>query len=391
MRRYGCKEEEFDRDEMLTSNWYGFRDKVRNLGITASGSYYLALQTNLTGGSHQMWGYVGQLTTAVDFNFEKMLKIPGMSLYVSNFWGTGSNLTANLGSVFPVNPEYGVGAYLGEIYLQQKFLNGDLTAAAGRLGANYTFAALPVFANYVSAGVNSAPESLVANDLSFVGSPPGLEWGAQAIYNVTPAVQVAAGIFDTNANSANNGNVFPLQQGNKGALVTAQLSYLFNQGSKDEGLPGQYTAGFFVDNNAFTTLPLRDLSSDGNSGVFVLGQQMVYRPAGPGTTAGLTIWGAWTYSSKQLVSSMPVFGGAGCSYEGLIKQRPRDTVNVGWIYGKTSTFIPGAVAAKMLEVNYQWEPKRYITVTPDFQYVWHPTGTNEAGTAVLGVQVSVTF
>ena len=391
MRRFGCKDEDFDKDETLTSDWEGFREKVRTFGITPSGSYYMALQTNATGGPHQMWGYVGQLTTAVDFNFEKLLKIPGMSLYFSNLWGTGSNLTANLGSVFPVNPDYAVGAYLGEIYLQQKFLDGDLTIVAGRLGANYTFAGLPAFGNYVSSGINSAPQSLVANDLSFVGPPPGLEWGAQGIYNITSAVQLAAGIFNTNPSAANNGNVFPLQQGNKGALVAAQLTYLYNQNSNDKGMPGQYTVGFFEDNNVFAILPLKNLGSNGNAGVFILGQQMVYRPDGPGTTKGLTIWGAWTYSSKQLVSSMPVFGGAGCSYEGLIKQRRKDTVSVAWIYGKTSTFIPAAAAAKMLEANYQWEATRYITVIPDFQYIWRPTGTNGPGSAVLGLQVNVTF
>jgi carbohydrate-selective porin OprB len=345
----------------------------------------------VTGGPHQVWAYVGQLTTAVNFDFEKLLKIPGMSLYFSDLWGTGSNLSANLGSVFPVNPDYAVGAHLGEIYLQQKFLNGDLTTAAGRLGASYTFAGLPVFSNYVSAAINSTPESVAANDLSFVGPPPGLEWGAQAVYNVTPAVQVAAGVFNTNANSANNGNVLVLQQGNKGALVTAQLSYLHNQSSNDKGMQGQYTAGFFEDNNAFATLPLGNRSSNGNSGVFILGQQMVYRPEGPSTSEGLTVWAAGTYSSKQLVSSISLFGGAGFSYEGLIKRRKTDIRSVAWIYGKTSTFIPAATVAKMLEVNYQWVPARYITVIPDFQYIWRPTGTNGPGSAVLGVQVNVTL
>jgi porin len=351
MRRFGCKDEDREWAEMLTNDWDGFREKLRNLGITPSGSYYLALQSNVTGGPHQVWAYVGQLTTAVNFDFEKLLKIPGMSLYFSDLWGTGSNLTTNLGSVFPVNPDYAVGAHLGEIYLQQKFLNGDLTTAAGRLGASYTFAGLPVFSNYVSAAINSTPESVAANDLSFVGPPPGLEWGAQAVYNVTPAVQVAAGVFNTNANSANNGNVFVLQQGNKGALVTAQLSYLHNQSSNDKGMQGQYTAGFFEDNNAFAMLPLGNRSSNGNSGVFILGQQIVYRPEGPSTSEGLTVWAAGTYSSKQLVSSMPLFGGAGFSYEGLIKRRKTDIMSVAWIYGKTSTFIPAATAAKMLEVN----------------------------------------
>lgn len=123
----------------------------------------------------------------------------------------------------------------------------------------------------------------------------------------------------------------------------------------------------------------------------MLGQQMVYRPGGPGTSEGLTIWGAWAYSSKQLVSSMPVFGGAGLSYEGLIKKRKQDSVNVGWIYGKTSKYIPGASAAKLFEANYQWVAKRYLTLVPDFQYIWDTNGTNGSGAAVLGLQATLTF
>ena len=390
-RRFGCKEEDFDWDEMLTADWNGARAEARKLGITPSGSYYSAPQTDVSGGSHQTWGYTGQLTTALDFNFEKLLKIPGMSLYLSSSWGTGGNLTATIGSVFPVNVNYAVGAYMGEAYLQQKFLTGDLTVAAGRLAASYTFAGLPVFDNYVSLAVNPSIGSVVSNDPSYAGPAPGLEWGAQVIYNITPVVQVAAGAFNTNQHSANNGNIFAFQQGNKGVLVTAQVSYLYNQGPHEEGKQGQYTAGFFEDNNSFATLPNGDSTRNGNAGVFVLGQQVVYRPQGPATTQGLTIWGAWAYSSKQVVSPMPVFGGAGLSYEGLIKKRKHDIVTAGWIYGKTSSYISNASTAKLFEANYQWIPKRYITVVPDFQYIWNATGTNGTGAAVLGLQVNLTF
>jgi porin len=204
-------------------------------------------------------------------------------------------------------------------------------------------------------------------------------------------VEAAAGVFNTNPNSANNGNILAFQQGNKGALVTAQLSYLFNQRPSEKGMQGRYTAGFFEDNNAFAVLPHGAFKRDGNAGVFILGQQMVYRPDGPGTARGLTLWGAWEYSPKQSVSSMPVFGGAGLSYEGLIKARKQDIVSVGWIYGKTSTFIPDASSAKLLEVNYQWVPKRYLTIIPDFQYIVDPAGTNVANAAVFGVQSNLTF
>jgi porin len=390
-RRFGCKDEDFDWEETLTADWNGARAEAKKLGITPTAAYYSALQTNATGAPHQVWGYTGQLTTALDFNFDKLVSIPGMSLYVSASWGTGSNLSATINSVFPVNPNYAVGAYLGEVYLQQKFLQDNLTLAAGHLAASYTFAGLPIFENYVSLALNPTPVSLISNDLSFTGPPPGLEWGAQAVYSVTPVVQVAAGAFNTNPNSAMNGNVFALQQGNIGVLVTAQVSYLLNQGPNDKGKPGQYTAGFFADNNSFATLPNGNPRSDGNAGIFVLGQQMIYRPKDAGPSEGLTIWGAWAYSSKQVVSSMPLFGGAGLSYQGLLKKRARDTINAACIYGKTSTFIPNASAAKLFEANYQWVAKRYVTVVPDFQYIWNTTGTNGTGATVVGLQVNLTF
>lgn len=389
-RRFGCKDEDFDWEETLTSRWKDDRAKLKELGITPSGSYFSALQTNVSGGPHPIWAYTGQLTAAVDVNFEKV--VSGLTLYVSGSWGTGSNLSAAIDTVYPVNIDYALGAYLGEMYLQKKLLNGDLTFAAGRLAASYTFAELPVFDNYVSSAINPTPVSLISNDLSYTGPPPGLEWGGQAIWNVTPVVQVAAGVFNTNPNSATNGNVLAFQQNNKGALVTAQASYLRNQGSNDKGKPGQYTAGFFADNNTFATLPSGNSLSDGNSGIFVLGQQMVYQAGGEGSAQGLTIWAAFSYSSKQLVSSMPVFGGAGLSYQGLIKKRTRDTVNLGWVYGKTSSYIPNAAAAKLLEANYQWVARRYVTVVlPDFQYIWNVNGTKGPAACVVGVQVNVTF
>ena len=390
-RRFGCKDENFDWEETLTAGWDGARAEAKRLGITPTASYYSAVQTNISGGPHQVWGYVGQLTTAVDLNFEKLLKIPGMSLYFSNTWGTGGNLTGTLESVFPVNANYGVGTFVQEIYLQKRFLKNDLTISAGRLAASYTFAGLPVFDNYVSLAVNPSIISLVSNDVSYSGPAPGLEWGAQAIYNITPVVQVAAGVFNTNAHSASNGNIMALQQGNKGALVTAQLSYLYGQGPNQEGKQGQYTVGFFEDNNSFATLPAGNSKSNGNSGVFLLGQQMVYRPRGRGSPQGLTIWGSWAYSSKEVINPMPVFGGAGLTYQGLFKKRKQDIFCAGWVYGKTSSYIPNASAAKLFEANYQWVARRYVTVAPDFQYIWDSNGTHATGAAVLGLQVNLTF
>ena len=92
-------------------------------------------------------------------------------------WGTGSDLAGSLGSVIPTSGLYAPTFYLGEMYLQQKLLQQKLTILAGRLSAANTFAALPVFANYVNYGINPNPFSLGANDVTFFSPPAGTEWG----------------------------------------------------------------------------------------------------------------------------------------------------------------------------------------------------------------------
>jgi hypothetical protein len=67
----------------------------------------------------------------------------------------------------------------------------------------------------VNYGINPNPFSLGTNDISFLGPPTGTEWGAQTAYKVSPVIQVAAGAFNTNVNSANgkgHGTDFVLQE-----------------------------------------------------------------------------------------------------------------------------------------------------------------------------------
>lgn len=393
-RHIGCKDEEFDWDETLSQDWSGIRSRMRQLGISPSLSYAGALQTNATGGPHQIWSYAGQVVAGLSVDLEKLLKVPGLSVYVGGSWGTGSNLSGSLHNLFPVNSFYAPSYYLGEMYLQRMLLNKRLTLVGGRLAAANTFATLPVLANYVSYGMNPNPYPLGGNDISFFGPPTGTEWGAQAIYNATPVIQVSAGLFNTNLNSANgqnHGTDWTLQQGNKGALVVAEVSYFPHTIASDQGRQGEYTLGFLTDNNSFPTLPTGEAKSGGYTGVFAMGQEMVYQPDGPGSSRGLTVWGSWAYNSKPLISVVPLFWGAGASYQGLIPARKNDVASAGWIYGQVSNYIPGTSAEQVLEVNYRWSYRRFLAITPDFQYIWKPGGYSVAGAAVAGVQASVTF
>lgn len=393
-RHTSCKDEPFDWDETFTRDFLGLRERMQELGITPFMSYTGALQTNLTGQTHQIWGYAGQLVAGLNVDFEKLLKIPGMSLYVGGSWGTGDNLSGSLSNLFPVNTLYASSYYLGEMYLQQTFIDENLTLLGGRIAAGNTFAELPIFTNYVNYGLNPNPYPLGYNDVTFFAPPTGTEWGAQASYNVSKVFQVDAGMFNTNVNAANgknHGTDWTLQQGNKGALVIAQASYFPHGIRADEGKQGLYTVGVIGNNNSFPTLPDKGTRTGGYVGAFVLGQETVYQPDGPNTFRGLTVWGSWAYNAKPLISPIPLFWAAGASYQGVFTSRPDDAASVGWIYGQVSSYFPDSGAEQVLELNYRVLYRKFLTITPDLQYIWNPGGRSTPGITVVGIQAAITF
>jgi carbohydrate-selective porin OprB len=393
-RQHGCNDALFGLDEALAGDWNGVRRAMQHIGITPTASYVGALQTNVTGSDDQVWSYAGQLSIGLSTDFNELIKIRGLSAYAGISWGTGSNLGGSLDSPILTSGLYAPSFYLGEMYLQQKLVKDKLTILAGRLAAANTFASLPVFTNYVNYGINPTPFSLGANDLTFFGPPTGTEWGAQATYAITPSIQIAAGAFNTNVNSANgenHGADFAIQEGNKGALAIGEIDYLHNQKANSVGKPGQVTVGFLHSNNSFPFLSNPLENSDGYSGVYLMGQQMVFRPDGPGTSRGATVWGAWAFNSKDVISPVPVFWGAGLSYQSLIPTRKNDIVSVGLIRAEASKYASPTNAEELLELNYQWSHSRYLTITPHGQYLWKRESKDGRNATVLGLQIALAF
>jgi carbohydrate-selective porin OprB len=388
-----CNDHDFGLDETLENRWDYIRDAMKHIGIVPTASYVGALQTNAAGGNHNVWSYAGLLSFGVSTDFSELLKIPGLSAYVGASWGTGGNIAGSLNSVIPPNGLYAPSFYLGEMYLQERLHNGKFTLLAGRLAAGNGFATLPVFTNYVTWGINPNPFSLGQNDVTFFGPPPGSQWGAQASYSVSSALQLQAGVFNNNLNSANgasHGTDFALQEGNKGVLSIVEADYLVHQGNKKHK-PGQITVGFLRNSDTFPALNNPLAYSDGYNSVYALAQQMVYRPGGPDTTQGATLWGGWTFNSKDLVSSVPEFWSAGTSYVGLIPARKDDTVSIGFIRSEGSKYAPPLNTEGLIELNYQWIHSRYLTIAPHAQYLWRNDNQPSRNILVLGVQLSLTL
>src|SRR5213593_1168555 len=247
-----CVGQAFDfQAETLTKDWVGLRTSLDELGIKPTASYTTQPVGNPSGGQSQGFTYAATLQVSLFVDLSKLIGVPGLSSHALTAWSSGRNLSAdNVGNVFTVQSTYSSpnngtsNLTVGELYLQQTLSNDSLILAAGRLAPQNTFATMPILNQYINGAINPIPGHLAINDFSFTGYPPGAEWGAQGIYNVKSRFQIAAGVFNTNPNSAGGGKGgadFTLQQGNRGALSVAQINYLFNHASGDTGLPGQYS------------------------------------------------------------------------------------------------------------------------------------------------------
>ncbi len=75
----------------------------------------------MTGGSHNVWSYAGQLSFGINADFAELIKIPGLSAYVGASWGTGGNLAGSLDSVIPTSGLYAPSFYMAEMYLQRNW------------------------------------------------------------------------------------------------------------------------------------------------------------------------------------------------------------------------------------------------------------------------------
>ena len=87
---------------------------------------------------------------------------------------------------------------------------------------------MPVLNNYINQGINPIPGSLWTNDDTFTSYPPGVEWGAQAIYNLSPWCFIGRTGCSTPTRVplwvGKGGVNFALPPGNRGVLSVVSLS-----------------------------------------------------------------------------------------------------------------------------------------------------------------------
>lgn len=388
--------EDWIKGPSVLGDWGGYRQKAEDLGFTFSGFSATDLLTNTSGGERKSFAAANSTLLALDIDFEKLVGLPGFLIHSEAWWAGGNNLSGSnrIGNLFNVATAYTPnGLYLAQLYAEQKLFDDKFMLQAGRMTTANNFASLPVSADYVSVATDALPVSLPVNTLPFT-APPSTQWGSVATVTPIPQIQLTAGVYAANRRSSElngtNGVDFGLDF-ERGVMPVGQVAYLREQHKGDTGLPGTYYLGGFYAGDKYSQLD-GGPQKDGNYGFYAMGQQMVYREGGPGSSEGLTPWLSVTYQPKESINLLPVFIAGGAVYEGLIPGRDTDTTAVAVYYGKLSSDVEDTTGETVLEVNYTFWATPWLGITPDFQYVFNPSGGSSSNdAAVFGGQINFIF
>jgi len=378
----------------LTGSWFGARDARAGWGITPSLRYGTDMQGNVLGGQRRGKAYAGDFAVDVSVDMEKLAGLRGLTVGVSGDWASGTNLSSDIGNIANVAQAFeGNVVRLSNLYLQQSILDGRLDVKAGRFAAGSDFLTSPADVSLVNAALNPILNAIQKN-VPGVTAPPNMTWGGRVIARPTEALSLSAGAFysDPALNQLTaNGTEFGIS-GSAGYFVIGEAGYRLNSEKGATGLPGRYRAGGYYDSNEYTSFTNPGREQTGNYGLFLLGEQMVYREGGAGSDQGLSLFGVLIYAPQQRFNTLPWFASAGASYRGLVPGRDKDTAGFALYYGGFSRDLPGQTYELVLEWTYAIALTRWLTIQPDVQYVINPGGRSSVGNAVVaGAQLAIEF
>lgn len=399
--------------DTVTGDWGGFRSRLAEAGVSVEAEYIADFQTLAAGGEDdgRGWGYAGLALAGLDFDLEKLFGWTGGRFYAQGSWSTGQDLSdRSIGALFPVAAQFtGNGARLAQLYLEQTLFGDQLSIAGGRLTTDSDFLSSPIYGEYVSAAINSSPFSIPDGQPGYT-TPPFAQWGIRAIYSPIPSIRTGIGVYaadpDVNANKE-HGLDWSVDL-DKGVMTIGEVGYLWHQEEGATGLPGTAKVGFVYSNGDLEKVRddaeeelAEDLFEDGgggsptqgdNYGFYASIEQMIYREGDAPSKEGLTGWAVVTYSPRDNINTNPLFVGGGLVYQGLIPRRDDDRLAVGVFYGKLSGAIQNVSSEKVVEVNYSFQATPWLTIRPDFQYIFNPGGRSDIDDAlVLGGEVGIVF
>lgn len=350
---------------------------------------------NLSGGYKRGAVYEGLLSVGASGNLEKLAGWKGASFLVSGIYPHGPSLTYNY--VHDFNGVSNIDTYdsirLYEAWVQQELADGKISIRAGQILADTEFFVSDNGALFLNSAFGAIP--LISQNIDapvFPAAAPGV----RVRWTATDSLSLQAGIFDGNVGDPAVDNKHGVDWNLNGVLAIAEVAYKWNAEKKSTGLPGVGKLGAFFHSSqtdeAFPESPARENAG----GYFVVDQQLWRKPGteDQGLSGFLRIGIA-----PDDRNTVPFCLDAGFNFTGLIAGRDKDIAGIGFVYTKLSNNLSDETGAPLgshheaiLEATYKIVVKDWLSVQPDFQYIFNPGACDNATNAIVaGIRFNISF
>jgi porin len=363
------------------------RAALAKSGVALAGVYYAEVFSNLAGGLKQGTYYDGLLQLAMYVDMHKLGFWRGLCFHTNGLQIHGQSITADaVGSLMPVSDlEATPATRLFELWVQQRLFDDRLAIKLGQLAADATY----VLGGGVFLNGTWGWPSITAVNLP--GGGPAYPLATPGVHIVTTPndkLTVQLGVYNGDPAGPNckgdpqvcnsNGLDFRLDDP---PLLMIEGDYQHSQ----DGLAGTIKIGGF---NHFGEFKLQDVGPTGtprsvnnNYGLYGIIEQFIWRAPGREEPKGVQLFGrvVGMPSDRNIID---FYADGGISFLGMIPNRPKDTLSIGFAYTGVSNEVdtadldavmPGTGDHEALfEICYTIQLAPSWTLQPDFQYIWQP-------------------
>ncbi len=282
---------------------------------------------------------------------------------------------------------------LSELSVEKNFKDQGLSIKAGRLGLGMDFNVMACdFANtaFCAAQMGKWQGGIWMNT-------PVSQWGLRVKQQLTTDVAVQVGVYEFNPENAKERHGWNLDTNNADG-VTIPVEVIWQPKSLVNGLAGSYRLGAMY-NTADNPENQKDIQTGAPedrtfAGWLAVEQQLTSTGSGKQGLHGFANF-TWHDRTTNKVDNTQQIG---LKYVGLSTALPNDyiglAVNRVHVNNRLSSVKEpfNASAEYNVELNYSYNPTKWLMLRPNLQYVINPGSTNNVDDAfVLGLSTKVVF
>ncbi len=402
---------DFWKQDSLTGKWGGFRDELKNDGVSFTPTYTGEVFGNPSGGARQGVIADGVFNLVLDLDLDKMTNgtVDNTTLHANAYYIYGSNLSSSYVGDFSGTSN--IAAYnslrLQELWVQKSFWQSRISLKAGNLAVDTEFFLSSSSALFINGTFGVF--TLMANNVPNAPVYPFASPGVRLMFQPTPAFYVMSGVYGMDNSSIpsvnnQNGTRFALNSAS-GMLVMSEAGYLLNQSPNDHGLQGAYRLGSFVHTANYTTWASQaqadtghgSLQSGGtNYGIYGVMDQQIYAQGNEGISLFVR-----SGSAPSNVNFVDYYVDGGFNFTGFLPGRDNDVAGIAVARSHVSDDfsnaqmeerLPPSTAETVIEATYKIQLAPWWSIQPDAQYIVTPSGVQGSHNAtVLGVRTNIAF